>query len=434
MKKTSFAERIRSALFATITHTAADLKLCAKNPDKDFSRSRKLPLEVMLSMLIGMGSGSLTKELYEQFDYSTETATVSAFVQQRKKIRPEAFANIFKEFTDTTAPAATLQGYRLLAVDGSDLRLPADPTDAFSSIQNAQRQKSYNLAHLNAMFDVINKVYVDVLMQGKKGMNEHKALVSMIDRSTIPGKVILLGDRGYESFNNIAHCQEKNWNFVIRAKESYGMISNLPLPNTDEYDVNITLTLTRRQTKDTLALLTTHPERYRWIQPHTTFDYIKPKESNMYDLHFRAVRFQISAEKYETIYTNLERDAFPAEKIKELYQLRWGIETSFRDLKYVIGLSSLHGKQKDFLLQEVYARLILFNYTSIIARELPVPSGKCINFTAAFLVCKQYIQRKIPSNKVYELISRHLSPIRPGRQYDRYQNPISAVAFQYRLP
>ena len=96
MKKTSFTERIRSALFAAITHTAADLKLCAKNPDKDFSRNRKLPLEVMLSMLIGMGSGSLAKELYEQFDYSTETATVSAFVQQRKKIRPEAFANIFK--------------------------------------------------------------------------------------------------------------------------------------------------------------------------------------------------------------------------------------------------------------------------------------------------------------------------------------------------
>lgn len=353
MKKLSLAERIRSALFAAITHTTADLMLCAKNPDKDFSRSRKLPLEVMLSMLIGMGSGSLTKELYEWFNYSADTATASAFVQQRKKIRPEAFANIFKEFTYAIAPAATLQGYHLLAVDGSDLRLPAD---SFSSIQNAQGQKSYNLAHLNAVFDVINKVYVDVLMQGR------------------------------------------NWNFVIRSKESYGMISNLPLPNTNEYDVDITLTLTRRQTKDTLALLAAHPERYRWIQPHTTFDYIKPKESHMYDLHFRVVRFQISSGNYETVYTNLERDTFPAEKLKELYQLRWGIETSFRDLKYVIGLASLHGKKKDFLLQEVYARLILFNYTSLIARDLPVPSGKCINFTAAFLVCKQYIQNKITSD------------------------------------
>ena len=34
-------------------------------------------------------------------------------------------------------------------------------------------------------------------------MNEHKTLISMIDRSNIPGKVIVLMDRGYEPFNNI---------------------------------------------------------------------------------------------------------------------------------------------------------------------------------------------------------------------------------------
>lgn len=60
------------------------------------------------------------------------------------------------------------------------------------------------------MFDLMSKAYVDVTMQGKKGMNEHKALISMIDRSNIPGKVIVLMDRGYESFNNIAHLQEKS--------------------------------------------------------------------------------------------------------------------------------------------------------------------------------------------------------------------------------
>ena len=147
-------------------------------------------------------------------------------------------------------------------------------------------------------------------------MNEHSALVSMIDRSNIPRKVIVLMDRGYESFNNIAHLQEKEWNFIIRAKESYGMISNLQLPNSEEFDVDTTLTLTRRQTKETLALLSAYPERYRWIQPHTTFDYIAPKAPNMYDLHFRVVRFRISDGCYETIYTDLDPETFPVEKTK----------------------------------------------------------------------------------------------------------------------
>ena len=240
-------------------------------------------------------------------------------------------------------------------------------------------------------------------------------------------------DRGYESFNNIAHLQEKEWNFIIRAKESYGMISNLQLPNSEEFDVDTTLTLTRRQTKETLALLSAYPERYRWIQPHTTFDYIAPKAPNMYDLHFRVVRFRISDGCYETIYTDLDPETFPVEKIKELYRLRWGIETSFRELKHIIGLSCLHGKKTDFLLQEVFARLIFYNYASLIARQVPAPQGKQINFSVAILACKQFLKGKIRSAQIFEILSMHLSPIRPGRQYKRYQNPVSAVAFQYRL-
>ena len=110
------------------------------------------------------------------------------------------------------------------------------------------------------------------------------------------------------------------------------MISNLQLPNSEEFDVDTTLTLTRRQTKETLALLSAYPERYRWIQPHTTFDYIAPKDSAMYDLRFRVVRFRISGGCYETVYTNLDSETFPIGTIKELYRLRSGIETSFREL------------------------------------------------------------------------------------------------------
>ncbi len=34
--------------------------------------------------------------------------------------------------------------------------------------------------------------------------------------------------------------------------------------------------------------------RYRWIQPYTIFDYLNPKEDNMYDLSIRIVRFEIA--------------------------------------------------------------------------------------------------------------------------------------------
>ena len=136
MKRRSYPERIRAALFLAIKRTAANLDACVKVPEKDFSRTRKLPLQAMLLMLIGMGSGSLSKELYDWFGYTSSTATASAFVQQRNKIRSKAIEMIFNEFVASAMPTMTFRGYRLFAVDGSDLRLPSDTTNNFSLIRN----------------------------------------------------------------------------------------------------------------------------------------------------------------------------------------------------------------------------------------------------------------------------------------------------------
>lgn len=80
-------------------------------------------------------------------------------------------------------------------------------------------------------------------------MNEQKALVSMIDDSPISDKGILIAHRGQESFNHIAHGQEKNGNSIIRSKVSYDITFNTPPSET--FDIDQLITLTRRQTKQT---------------------------------------------------------------------------------------------------------------------------------------------------------------------------------------
>ena len=59
----------------------------------------------------------------------------------------------------------------------------------------------------------------------------------MVDRSAIES-TLLLADKGYESYNNLAHIQEKGWNFLIRIKDdTAGIASSLALPAIDEFDV-----------------------------------------------------------------------------------------------------------------------------------------------------------------------------------------------------
>ena len=71
----------------------------------------------------------------------------------------------------------------------------------------------------NKPYNIPKKVVTS--LQSKIGMNEHSALVSMIDRFKIQDKAIVIADRGYASFNNNVHCQEKNWSYIIRAKENW---------------------------------------------------------------------------------------------------------------------------------------------------------------------------------------------------------------------
>ena len=111
----------------------------------------------------------------------------------------------------------------------------------------------------------------------------------------------------------------------------------------------------------------------------------------------RVLRFKITENSYENIVTNLPDDEFPLELIKELYYARWGIETSFCQLKHIIGIGNFHSKKREFIEQEIWARLILYNFCSIITNHVTVQKRKRkysyqINFTVAFNACHYFIR------------------------------------------
>ena len=88
----------------------------------------------------------------------------------------------------------------------------------------------------HAIYDLINNIFVDAFILVSKNGNEHKAFDSMVDRDISPISTIYIADRGYESYNNLAHIQEKGQKFLIRVKDlkSNGIVSGLSLPTDDE--------------------------------------------------------------------------------------------------------------------------------------------------------------------------------------------------------
>lgn len=421
-----------------INEMATEPELFVKNPEKDFTRKRKLGFADMLILLLGMGGGSLQTEMLAGRGYASDTATASAFIQQREKILTFALEYILHEFAPKPSDMKRLKGYRLLAIDGSDLRTPANPQEADNFFQEHPGEKGYNLLHLNALYDLCNGMYIEALLQSRRAANEHKALTILVDRTCIHGNAILIADRGYESYNNLAHIERKGWNYLIRIKDaaSTGILSGLNLPISGEFDMDIQRILTRRQTKEVKA----RPELYRFLPSNSTFDFLDPHESSLYPLSFRITRFKIAGDNYETVITNLSRDAFPAPELKKLYHMRWGVETAFRALKFAVGLLSFHSKRAEYISQEVFAALIMYNFAQWIASYATISPKDTryeyrINFSVAIRICKHFFLCRdfLHPPNVEALILANILPVRNGRCFPRKVRFRQAISFNYRI-
>lgn len=299
-----------------------------------------------------------------------------------------------------------------------------------------------NLLHLNALYDLRQHLYTDAIIQGRMNWNEHSALQEMVDRSSIPQALVIV-DRGYESYNNMAHIQEKGWFFLMRIKDGKtGIKDGLELPDEDEFDVDISLKLTRKQTNEMKELLK-NKNHYRFLPQTTSFDYL-PKKSRkadpiiLYELNFRVVRFRLTENTYETVLTNLDTFSYPPEELKKMYATRWGIETSFRDLKYTIGMLDFHSKKVMCIQQEIYAHLIMYNFVEMITSHVVINKKQRkhtykANFSIATHMCRLFYREKTTSPNLEAIIARNLIPIRSERHQTRKLTVKVFHGFLYRV-
>lgn len=157
----------------------------------------------------------------------------------------------------------------------------------------------------------------------------------------------------------------------MKDTKSNGVLKGLRLPLTGTFDTELTLQLTRRRTNELKE-----DKQYQYMRKTANFDYLPLQSKKSYPINLRVVRIKLS------------------EDLKTLYHLRWGIETSFRELKYALGLTHFHSKKLDFIIQEIYDRLIMYNFPMGIALVVTIPDhlnqAYQINFTQGIGIYKRF--------------------------------------------
>ena len=394
-------------------------------PRKDFTRRRSFSLMDVLLSILTMGPHKTKKELYHYFSpLNRHVPYNSAFSQQRAKLNNTVFPFILASFNNALPFRKKLKGFHAIGIDGSDVNIPADIRDCATFIPYNSRDGGYHQLHINAAFDLCEERFVDIAIQPRREFNETDAACDLVDRNPLDGKCLYFCDRGYESFNLMAHIIEKEQFFLIRAKDISSTVSpyhHLSLPDDDMFDIDIKFSITRSYKK----VFKDNPQTYKIFPSNVRFDYIAPEDKeSTYSLSFRLIKIHLDNGVFEYLITNLPRKTFRITDMKDLYHLRWGIETSFLFLKYGVCLNYFHSIKTERLYQEIYARIILFNYISLIIQcvELPHKSTKYrykIAFTDAVYLCRDLLLGIHPWEYVCLELLKHTTPIRPGRQYPR---------------
>lgn len=421
---------------------ASHPEIFAKRPDRDFTRERKFSVRDVLLFPILMERDTLDRELLKYFGHDLDTPSLSAYYQQRRKLKPDTYRLLVDSFNRHFQPSLYKDKYILHAVDGSSFSLYHNPKDPVTFVRsNGSSLQGHNEIHVTAALRITDRVFTDAVIQPSPQKNEYSAICGLVDRCDAShGIPVFIADRGFPSLNLFAHCREKNASYLVRATDRYVerlLRDDLP-EDMDEFDITVNRIVVRSNAKKTRS----HPDRpelYRYVDKNTAFDYIEPGSKDEYPLSIRVVRIKIKDGVYENLVTNLPADEFDLSELRILYYLRWGLETSFRELKHAIGAEDFHCRSFEYVIHEIWARFLLYNFCSqITALAVVKTNGRKyeyqVNFTMAIKNSHDFLRQKDgePQMDILGLIQKYILPVRPERNFARQHRFHPPMKFTYR--
>ena len=244
--------------------------------------------------------------------------------------------------------------FRLLAIDGSKVRLPhtKEIKDEFGSIPFAnqlEKTKGNNtFALASVLYDVENHIALDASINSiKKGEKD----LAISHLKYIKKHDLLLLDRGYGSYELMSKILDFKGNFVIRLSKQTFKVATEMFKDDTSFDI----------TTD--------------IYPHIELQRKhNKKEINIRKkIKIRFVKVILDNNEIEVLATSLtDTEKYPRDIFKEIYWKRWKVETFFSKLKTRLELENFTGKSVESVKQDFYSSVFLCGLESILTEDTDI--------------------------------------------------------------
>lgn len=282
-----------------------------------FTRNRKLSFPVMIVLLLNFLTRTMQIELDDFFanvlDAGTDSVTKQAFFKARKNILPDAFKELFLMTRDMVLNKNKIKrhkGYRILAIDGSELRLDKTKENKDIFLPRNHSPENKTNAEISLLYDVISHYVIDA------------------------------------QIGSIGICEREY------AKKNLAHFSSI----CDEKDMIATLT-----GMGCKYLMRLQASCFKGVKENPSNDFRITVSTKTDTYSVRVVRVILKSSEIETLITNLSEDEFSADDFLDLYFLRWGIETTYDTLKNKLLIEKFSGRSPVAVLQEYYAMMFVLN-------------------------------------------------------------------------
>lgn len=337
-----------------------ELNIRCRKRDNDFTRNRKLiPKDLILYTLNNRGK-TTKMELYDFIqEYKIDEVSAPALLKQREKLNENIFKDLNKEqlvrfYKKFPQEVKTYKGYVLGAIDGSDCEVPntKETRKKYKSLNSNDEDKVARIK-LSNCYDVINGYVLDTEVAEYKHWELELASQHIKNTDYINKyfPIIYVMDRGYLSLSCFYHWIKENIKFVVR--------------------------LDRSKLKKEQFMMTSDDEVIEIQYQYDRIRNYKDKDKEFYEFYengntisLRFVNVELPTGEIETIITNIVIDELPSEDINRIYGLRWGIETSYHELKESMMITNISSSKDTIIKQEIYSQMTIYNIIRSIANDL----------------------------------------------------------------
>jgi hypothetical protein len=272
------------------------------------------------------------------------SVTKSALSQARKKLRASAFVALNRLWVASWHEQGVFDdwhGLRVVAADGTCLRLPNLPENTHAYGVGPCQDGSVAMARCVALFSVASRQWLEVIV-GRYDEGERELLLRALDQLK-PSDILVL-DRGYPAWWLFAALQVRNITFCARI-EGCGWKDVERLVRSDRQECVIHHKLSAQDRNKlsehglpTAALLT-----------------------------LRLIKVVLPNGCIEVLVTSLlDKERYPADSFSQLYHSRWGIEEGFKLVKQRQHLEGFSGELPESIAQEIQAKILLHNITQAV--------------------------------------------------------------------